>query len=165
MVSEVSAMIRIGASAGFTLRMVGADGRLVGSWPLAALMAVWMSSSAASMLRDSSNWMVTLVEPSELTEVISVTPGIWENCRSSGWAMFEAVVSGLAPGSAALTWMVGKSTAGSAATGRFMNATIPNTRNAAAISDVAIGLRMNGAEMFMACGRRGLARRRWSSRR
>ena len=72
-------MIMIGASAGLTLRMVGADGRLVGSWPLAALIAVWTSSSAASMLRDSSNWRVMLVEPSELTEVISVTPGICEN--------------------------------------------------------------------------------------
>ena len=48
-------MIRIGASAGFTLRMVGADGRLVGSWPLAALIAACMSCAAASMLRESSN--------------------------------------------------------------------------------------------------------------
>src|SRR5580704_14741668 len=98
MVSDVRAMIRIGASDGFTLRMVGAEGRLVGSWPLAALIAVWMSSSADSMLRESSNWTVIEVEPSELTEVISVTPGICENCRSSGWAMLDAVVSGLAPG-------------------------------------------------------------------
>ena len=33
--------------------------------------------------------------------------------------MFEAMVSGLAPGRLALTWMVGKSTCGSAATGRL----------------------------------------------
>ena len=96
-------MIRIGESAGLTLRMVGAFGRLVGSWPLAALIALWTSSSAESMLRVSSNCTVMLLEPSELDEVISVTPGICENCRSSGWAMLEAVVSGLAPGRLALT--------------------------------------------------------------
>ena len=71
------------------------------------------------MLRDRSNCTVMLVEPSELTEVISVTPGICENCRSSGVATLEAMVSGLAPGRLALTWMVGKSTSGSAATGRL----------------------------------------------
>ena len=37
--------------------------------------------------------------------------------RSSGVATDDAIVSGLAPGSAALTWMVGKSTRGSGATG------------------------------------------------
>ena len=71
------------------------------------------------MLRDSSNCRVMLVEPSELTEVIWVMPGISENCRSSGVATLEAMVSGLAPGRLALTWMVGKSTFGSAATGRL----------------------------------------------
>ena len=55
------------------------------------------------MLRESSNCTVMLVEPSELTEVISVTPGICENWRSSGWAILEAMVSGLAPGRLALT--------------------------------------------------------------
>src|SRR5579864_1368819 len=156
-------MIITGASAGFTLRMVGDDGRFVGNCPLAALIAVWMSCAAESMLRDSSNWTVMLVEPSELTDVISVTPGICENCRSSGWAMFDAVVSGLAPGRLALTEMVGKSTSGSAATGRFMKPTIPNTRNAAAISDVAIGRRMKGAEMFMRQARHR-PRRPWRDR-
>ena len=51
--------------------------------------------------------MVTLVEPSELDEVISVMPAMWLNCRSSGVATDDAIVSGLAPGSAALTEMVG----------------------------------------------------------
>ena len=60
------------------------------------------------MFCDSSNCRVMLVEPSEFTEVIWVMPGISENCRSSGVATFEAMVSGLAPGSVALTWRVGK---------------------------------------------------------
>jgi hypothetical protein len=44
-----------------------------------------------------------LVEPSELTEVIWLMPGMSENWRSSGVATFEAMVSGLAPGRLALT--------------------------------------------------------------
>ena len=42
---------------------------------------------------------------------------IVENCRSSGSATDEAIVSGLAPGSEALTWIVGKSTLGRSLTG------------------------------------------------
>ena len=61
--------------------------------------------------------MVTAAEPSELVEVIWVMPGICANCRSSGCATEEAMVSGLAPGRLAETWMVGKSTCGSGATG------------------------------------------------
>ena len=51
-----------------------------------------------------------LVEPRPLDEVICVTPGICAKLRSSGWATEEAMVSALAPGSWADTWMVGKST-------------------------------------------------------
>ena len=40
-----------------------------------------------------------------------------ENCRSRMEATDDAMVSGLAPGSDALTEMVGKSTRGTAATG------------------------------------------------
>ena len=43
-------------------------------------------------------------------DVISVTAAMWPNRRSSGAATDVAMVSGLAPGSAADTWMVGKST-------------------------------------------------------
>jgi hypothetical protein len=46
-----------------------------------------------------------------------VRPAIVENCFSSGVATDDAIVSGLAPGSCALTTMVGKSTRGMAATG------------------------------------------------
>ena len=60
-----------------------------------------------------------LVMPRPLVEVICVTPGICANWRSSGCATDEAMVSGLAPGSWAETWMVGKSTCGSGATGRL----------------------------------------------
>ena len=58
-----------------------------------------------------------MVWPSTLSEVICDTPGICENSRSSGCATVDAMVSGLAPGSDAVTEMVGKSTRGSGATG------------------------------------------------
>src|SRR4051794_14086551 len=108
----------IGASDGFDLWNRGLLGRLAGSWPRAALIAACTSREAASMSRLRSNCKVMLVEPSELDEVISVTPAIRPNCRSSGVATAEAMVSGLAPGSPALTEMVGNSTWGSGETGR-----------------------------------------------
>ncbi len=70
------------------------------------------------MLRLRSNCKVTLVEPSELVEVISVTPAMRPNWRSSGVATEDAMVSGLAPGRLAPTLIVGKSTCGSGDTGR-----------------------------------------------
>ncbi len=81
-------------------------------------MAACTFSNSETMLWPSPNWMVTLVWLSELTEVIWLMPGISENCRSSGVATFDAMVSGLAPGRLAWTWTVGKSTLGKAATGR-----------------------------------------------
>ena len=69
------------------------------------------------MLRFRSNWSVTLVEPSALDEVISVTAAMRLNWRSSGVATAEAIVSGLAPGRPACTEIVGKSTCGSGDTG------------------------------------------------
>ena len=57
------------------------------------------------------------VAPSELVEVICETPAICANWRSSGWATEDAIVSGEAPGSWALTAIVGKSICGSGATG------------------------------------------------
>lgn len=91
-----------------------------------------------------------LVVPSELCDVISVTPAIRPNRRSSGIATAVAIVLGLAPGRFAETLMVGMSTRGSGATGRFRNATAPAMRSAAARSQVPIGRLMNGAEMFTA---------------
>ena len=61
--------------------------------------------------------MVIVVVPSELADVISEMPAMRLNCRSSGVAMADATISGLAPGRLALTEMVGKSTCGSGDTG------------------------------------------------
>ena len=69
------------------------------------------------MLRSRSNCSVIRVDPWLLVEVIDVTPAMVANWRSSGVATEAAIVSGLAPGRSAETWMVGKSTRGSAATG------------------------------------------------
>ena len=44
-------------------------------------------------------------------------PGMVENCRSSGVATADAMVSGLAPGRPADTEIVGKSTSGRSLTG------------------------------------------------
>src|SRR5689334_22817232 len=71
------------------------------------------------------------------------------NCRSSGVATADAIVSGLAPGNPAETDTTGYSTCGSGATGSWKNANPPASNNANVSSDVAIGLRMNGAEIFM----------------
>ena len=88
-----------------------------GSWGAAAAMAACTSWAAASMLRSSVNWTVIWVRPSALVEVIESMPAMVENCRSSGVATAEAMVSGLAPGRLAVTWMVGKSTLGRSLTG------------------------------------------------
>ncbi|MCY1169981.1 hypothetical protein D9M73_100360 [compost metagenome] len=139
-------MIRIGASAGLTLRKVGGLGRLAGSCPLDALMAACTSSAAASMLRSRSNCKVICVEPMPLVEVICASPAISENCRSSGWARFDAMVSGLAPGRLAETCMVGKSTCGSGATGSSGNTAAPTRSMASASSVVPMGRLMKAAE-------------------
>ena len=109
----------MGASAGLTFRYVGLLGRFGGSWLRAALMAACTSRAAASMFRFRSNWSTTVVAPSRLVEVISVTPAMRPNWRSSGVATDEAMVSGLAPGRVAWTWMTGNSTCGSGATGSW----------------------------------------------
>ncbi len=80
-------------------------------------MAASTSRAAASISRFRSNCSVMLVAPRLLDEVISVTEAIWPNCRSSGVATEDAMVSGLAPGSCGCTEMVGKSTCGSGETG------------------------------------------------
>ena len=64
---------------------------------------------ALSISRSWSNSRVIAVLLSVLVELITERPEIAENCRSSGAATEEAIVSGLAPGSTALTEMVGES--------------------------------------------------------
>ena len=57
------------------------------------------------------------MRPSALCDVIESMPAMVENCRSSGVATADAMVSGLAPGRLAETWIVGKSTLGRSLTG------------------------------------------------
>ena len=60
--------------------------------------------------------MVIEVMPSDDEDVSDVIPAIVESWRSIGAATDAAMVSALAPGNVAVMLMVGKSTAGSAAT-------------------------------------------------
>jgi sugar/nucleoside kinase (ribokinase family) len=60
--------------------------------------------------------MVIEVMPSEEEDVSELMPAMVESWRSIGAATDAAMVSALAPGSVAVMLMVGKSTAGSAAT-------------------------------------------------
>ena len=92
-----------------------------------------------------------LVEPSDERDVISLTPAMEPSTRSSGVDTVAAMVSGLAPGSDALTEMVGKSTCGSGAIGSNWNASAPAKATPRVISVVATGRAMNGAEMFKPC--------------
>ena len=85
---------------------------------IAALIAACTSRAAPLMSRSMSNWTTTELLPIELVEVISVTPEISPSRRSSGAATELAMVSGSAPGRAAITTMVGMSTLGSAEIGR-----------------------------------------------
>src|SRR3984893_12680435 len=57
--------------------------------------------------------------------------------------------SGLAPGSAADTWIAERSTRGNEATGRYRKAIMPANATLMANSVVATGLFMNGAEKFI----------------
>src|SRR5437868_11746603 len=102
------------------------------------------------MLRFKSNCKTTVVDPRLLVEVISVTPAMRPNWRSSGVATDEAIVSGLAPGRAAWTLMVGKSTWGRGATGNCEKATAPARATATVNRTVATGRRMNGEERLTA---------------
>jgi len=70
-------------------------------------MAACTSWAAASMFRLSANWSEIEVPPWVLVEVMVSTPGMVENCFSSGVATAEAMVSGLAPGKLALTEIEG----------------------------------------------------------
>src|SRR5215471_1523792 len=106
------------------------------------------------MLRSNAKVRVIEVLPCPLEELMESIPAIVENWRSSGVATAEAMVSGVAPGSAALTWMVGKSTLGSAATGKMRYPTIPNIRMADMTRTVIIGRSMKMRDMFI----HGLAR-------
>ncbi len=115
--SEVRASSTTGWADGSTFRNDGGVVICFGSERWATEIADCTSSAAASIERSSSNCSTIWLEPSVEDEVIEVTPGIAESCCSSGVATEAAITSGLAPGSEAVTWMVGKSIAGRAATG------------------------------------------------
>ena len=102
------------------------------------------------MLRSSENWIVMAVSPSALVDVIESMPAIVRNCFSSGVATAEAIVSGLAPGSAAWTWMVGKSTLGRSLTGSSRKPMMPKRRIAAINSVVRTGRRMKRSVLMRA---------------
>jgi hypothetical protein len=123
-------------------------GRLEGSNARAALIAACTSRAAPSMSRESSNCRVTRVLPSELLEVISVTPAMRPSERSSGIATVAAIVSGLAPGSEADTEMVGKSTCGSGETGSSPKDSAPASATPAVRSAVATGRSMKSLDGF-----------------
>ena len=112
-------------------------------------MAACTSRAAPSMSRPSPNCSVMRVWPMPLCDVISVTSAIWPRWRSSGLATLVATVVGLAPGSCALTEMVGKSTCGSGATGNFKKARMPASAMPSVSSVVATGRLMNGEEIFI----------------
>ncbi len=78
------------------------------------------------------------------------SPGTVENCRSNGVATEAAMVSGLAPGSEACTWSVGKSMLGRSLTGSERYPAIPNSRIAIITKAVITGRLMNKAVRFMA---------------
>src|SRR5574343_667631 len=152
-------MTMIGESAGFTLRYVGLDGKPVGNKARAATMAACTSRAAPSMLRSRSNCRVMLVDPCVLIEVISVTPAMRLNERSRGVAILDAMVSGLAPASEALTEIVGKSTCGKGATGSWRTPILPAIVIATTSRVVAIGRSTQSRSQFTANGYPGCLRR------
>src|SRR5262249_56922025 len=90
------------------------------------------------------------VVPCAGVDVSAVTRGMVERCRWIGPATEAAIVSGLAPGKVAVIWMVGKSTAGNAATASSRYAKAPKTISDAVISVVITGRRMQASEICMA---------------
>ncbi len=76
-------------------------------------------------------------------------PATVANWRSSGVATAVAMVSGLAPGRLALTWMVGKSTLGRSLTGSARYPAIPNSTMPIMTSAVITGRLMKRSVMFI----------------
>src|SRR5579862_814954 len=96
--------------------------------------------------------MVMLVAPITLLEVMESMPAMVANCRSSGVATEAAMFSGLAPGSDACTWSVGKSTLGRSLTGSERYPATPNSTIPIITSAVVTGRLMKISVMFI--GRR-----------
>ena len=97
----------MGVSPGLTLRKEGGVGMPGGSSVMASAMAVSTSTVAPSTSRSRVNCRVIEQEPCVLLEIIESRPAMVVNCRSSGVATADAMVSGLAPGRLADTVIVG----------------------------------------------------------
>src|ERR1043165_9556337 len=135
-VAEPSETNSTGKSAGFTLRKLGGIVISIGNLRCAIVSAVCTSSAAASMLRLRSNWIVMTVVPCDEFDDIEEMPAMVESWRSMMPATDAAIVSALAPGSVAVTAMVGKSTRGKADTGSSRKPNTPNAMIEAVISVV-----------------------------
>src|SRR5215471_10068252 len=90
-----------------------------------------------------------VVMPSDDDEVSELIPAIVESWRSMGEATEAAIVSALAPGNCPVIAMVGKSTAGSAATESSRYAKTPRTMMEAVTSVVSTGRRMQVSDSTM----------------
>src|SRR5471032_787941 len=101
------------------------------------------------MSRSWSNSRVTRVWPRVDDELITATSEIVANCFSSCVATEEAMFLALAPGSTAVTWIVGVSNCGSAAMGMSPYAKTPATTVAADSRTVITGRRMKTSEKFI----------------
>src|SRR6185437_13278405 len=150
---DVSTMKKIGCAEGSFLRIVGGFGIALGSRRLTLEIAACTSCAAASMLRSRLNWIVMLVDPWLLDEVIESTPGIPDKALSSGVATADAMVSGSAPGRLARTLIVGKSMFGSSLTGSMKYPNVSKITRAAMTRIVMTGRSTNRREMFIAAGR------------
>ena len=102
---------------GLALRKIGTLGSPVGRSVAAAFSAACTSRAAPATFRDRSKIAMMTEEPSELTDVSSVTPAIEPTRRSIGAATVEAMFSGLAPGYCVAMNTAGKSMLGRLATG------------------------------------------------
>src|ERR1017187_8834647 len=102
MVSDVSARVTMGASAGLTLLYTGGIGSCGGRKFCAAFIACQAARPAEPKLwlrtRLRTNRRVMTDAPSELVEIMWFRPGPWPRCRSSGALTAEATTSGLPPG-------------------------------------------------------------------
>ena len=146
--SEVSVRNMIGWSAGLVFRNEGGVGMPGGSNGITSAIAVCTSTAAPSMLRSKLNCSVTEVLPVELVEIIESTPAMVLNWRSSTVATEEAIVAGSAPGSWALTVMVGNSTFGRSLTPSARYAITPKSVIATITRLVAMGRRIKISEIF-----------------
>ena len=102
---------------GLALRKIGTLGSPVGRSVAAAFKAACTSRAAASTLRVRSKIAMITDEPSDETEVSSLTPAISPTRRSIGAATVDAMFSALAPGYCVAMNTAGKSIAGRLATG------------------------------------------------